>query len=118
MPSLIGTTVTANYLKTAPTTQFGTRNLAFYTIAGTGFDTNFADSNSAFSSAVRAIQLQAEIFAVGTPAAAGFIIVIADDTASDGKESDVATRLDTVVTAATGIATAVTLKSLSGITLA
>ena len=38
MPSLLNTTVTANYLKTSPSTQFGTRKLKFITVtlAGSG----------------------------------------------------------------------------------
>ena len=90
MPSLLGTTVTTNYLKAAPSTQFGTRELTFLKItAVTGtsgstsavdFSTTYTASNSTFSKAVRAIQNFNELYAVGTPDSTGFIVVIADDT--------------------------------------
>jgi hypothetical protein len=88
MPSLLGTTVTTNYLKTAPSTQFGTRELTFLKVVATGsngstavdFTTTSTASNSDFSKAVRTVQNFNEIYAVGTPDATGFIVVIADDT--------------------------------------
>ena len=88
MPSLLNTTVTTNYLKTAPSTQFGTRELTFLKIVAVGsdgstavnFSTSSTASNSDFSLAVRTVQNFNEIYAVGTPDATGFIVVIADDT--------------------------------------
>lgn len=90
MPSLLGTDVTANYLKAAPSTQFGTRQLTFLKItAVTGntgstsavdFSATYTASNSVFSKAVRAVQNFNEVYAVGTPDSTGFIVVIADDT--------------------------------------
>ena len=88
MPSLIGTDVAANYLKTSPSTQFGTRQLTFLKVVATesdgstavDFSSSYASSNSDFSIAVRTIQTMAEIYAVGTPDATGFIVIIADDT--------------------------------------
>jgi hypothetical protein len=88
MPSLVGTTVTANYLKAAPSTQFGTRQLTFLKVVATesngssavDFSASYASSNSDFSLAVRTIQNFNEIYAVGTPDSTGFIVVIADDT--------------------------------------
>ena len=98
MPSLLGTTVTTNYLKTAPTTQFGTRELTVIKVlvggtnasmilvdGSTGGATGFLSSNSLYSAAVRALQGFAEVYAVFTPVATGFIAVIAADTA-DGSE--------------------------------
>ena len=89
MPSVDSTT-SANWLKTAPSTQFGTRELTFLKItAVTGntgstsavdFSGTYTTSNSAFSKAVRTIQNFNELYAVGTPDATGFIVVIADDT--------------------------------------
>ena len=87
MPSVDSTT-SANWLKTAPSTQFGTRQLTFLKVVATGSDGSTAvdfsatstASNSDFSKAVRTIQNFNEIYAVGTPDAVGFIVVIADDT--------------------------------------
>lgn len=87
MPSVDSTT-SANWLKTAPSTQFGTRQLTFLKVVATGsdgstavnFSTSSTASNSDFSKAVRTIQNFNELYAVGTPDAVGFIVVIADDT--------------------------------------
>jgi hypothetical protein len=98
MPSLLGTTVTTNYLKTAPSTQFGTRELSVVKVliggtnasmilvdGSTAGATGYLSSNSIYSAAVRALQGFAEVYAVYTPVATGFIAVIAADTA-DGSE--------------------------------
>jgi hypothetical protein len=87
MPSVDSTT-SANWLKTTPSTQFGTRQLTFLKVVATGsdgstavnFSTSSTASNSDFSKAVRTIQNFNELYAVGTPDAVGFIVVIADDT--------------------------------------
>lgn len=105
MPSLLGTTVTANYLKTKPTTQFGTRalriikivasnggssNIDFtrqvYGVTGASsgaFTGTYNDSASYYSLAVRAIQTAAEIYAIGQPDTTSFIAVISYDTNND-----------------------------------
>jgi hypothetical protein len=44
------------------------------------FGTTYVASGSDFSKAVRTVQNFNEIYAVGTPDATGFIVVIADDT--------------------------------------
>jgi hypothetical protein len=81
MPSLVGTTVAANYLKsTANFSQFGTRELAFISIAVSGLDTNYANANSLFAKTVRALQQQAEVYFVGTPASGAVVAIIAADT--------------------------------------
>lgn len=87
MPSVDSTT-SANWLKTSPSTQFGTRQLTFLKVVATGsdgstavnFSTSSTASNSDFSKAVRTIQNFNELYAVGIPDAVGFIVVIADDT--------------------------------------
>jgi len=87
MPSVDSTTA-ANWLKTSPSTQFGTRQLTFLKIVATesngstavDFSATSTASNSDFSIAVRTVQNFNEIYAVGTPDAVGFIVVIADDT--------------------------------------
>lgn len=99
MPSLLGTTVTANYLKTTPTTQFGTRALRIIKIVAanggssninftnqkyaSGFTGSYTDSGSYYSVAVRAIQTCAEIYAIGQPDTTSFIAVISYDTNND-----------------------------------
>jgi hypothetical protein len=111
MPSLLGTTVTNNYLKTAPTTQFGTREIVLIKVlvGGTNasmvlVDGSTADvggvlghsmSNSIYSSAVRSLQNFAEVYAVYTPVATGFLALIAVDTANS---SDTATGTQPVTT--------------------
>jgi hypothetical protein len=67
MPSTIATTVGANYLKAAPSTQFGTRQLSVLKVEIDGVAANYASANSLFSKSVRAIQQTAEIWAVFTP---------------------------------------------------
>ena len=93
MPSVIGDTgynglggPTANYLKAKPSTRFATRQLAFVEIEVTGCHTNYADSNSLYSRAVRGVQTVAEIYAVGVPASNKFMVVIAQDT--DGADNN------------------------------
>ena len=105
MPSLLGTTVAANYLKTSPTTQFGTRSLRIiqvvadksgdsdidlrtqkYAVTGAtsgAFTGSYTDADSFFSAAVRAIETVAEIYAVGQPDETSFIAVVAAETAND-----------------------------------
>ena len=83
MPSLIGETVAANYLKADPSTQFGTRQLSVLNIAIDGVFVDYADANSLFSKSVRALQQTAEVYAVFTPVDAGtdsFNVIIATDT--------------------------------------
>ena len=88
MPSLIGATlgdnsgvtITANYLKSAPSSQFGTRALAFYKVTSSGVETGYTASNSLFQNAVKGIQVTSELYFVGTPATANFVFAIASDT--------------------------------------
>lgn len=115
MPSLLGTTVTANYNRvvgpdytasgdvrtyTGPFSNFGTRKLNFYKVTavenagavdftkaklnGTGV---WSDSSSVFARAILALQQFGEVFFVGTPDAAGFVVALADDTAN-GADSE------------------------------
>ena len=90
MPSLIDSTVTANYLKAKPSTRFGTRDLAFMVIDAdnSNYYNNFLDSNSNFSKTIRVVQTQAEIYAVGEPNGGYLTIVVAIDTANDGGNTD------------------------------
>ena len=85
MPSQIGNAgnivnIAANYLVAKPSTQFGTRQLSVLSIGCTGIETDYADSNSLFSQAVRALQQTAEVWAVFTPTTNSFNVIIATDT--------------------------------------
>jgi len=83
MPSLIGNTVAANYLKAKPTTQFGTRQLSVLNIAIANVFVDHALANSLFSKSVRALQQTAEVWAVFTPVDGSpdsFNVIIATDT--------------------------------------
>lgn len=87
MPSLVGETVAANYLKAAASSQFGTRHLEVLNIAIDGVYTNYANANSLFSKSVRALQQTAEVYAVFTPINDTddyFHAIIATDTQWDG----------------------------------
>lgn len=92
MPSVIGTVVTANYLKASPSTQFGTRQLSVLTITKEGLTaggTDYEDSDSLYSKIVRALQQTAEIWAIFAPVENGgsadsFNVIIATDTQFTG----------------------------------
>ena len=87
MPSQIGNAgnvhnITANYLKADPSTQFGTRQLSVLNIAIDGVFVSYADSNSLYSKAVRALQQTAEVWAIFTPVDAStdsFNVIISTD---------------------------------------
>ncbi len=87
MPSLVGSTVAANYLKAAASTNFGTRQLSVIKVAIAGVYTSYADANSLFSKSVRALQQTAEVYGVFTPVddtTDYFCAIIATDTQWDG----------------------------------
>jgi hypothetical protein len=88
MPSLIGETVTANYLKAISSTQFGTRRLSVINIAFTGADTTPTIANSLFSQAVRALQQTAEVWAIFTPTSGEFKAIIATHTQFQGTTAE------------------------------
>lgn len=118
MPSVIGTdsgsgvNVAANYLKARPSTRFATRQLAFFTVTISGVHTNYLNADSAYSRAIRAVQQNAEIYAVGIPAANDFVVVVAQDTANDGANTDdgLNSMAQTLSTATGGTVTAVHLE--------
>lgn len=106
MADLIGTAVATNYQKTAPSSIFGTRELTFvkvvvdnggdsdidftkqkYEVTGEtagAYTGTYADADSYFSRAVRAMQGYMELYFLGTPDATSFVAAIAGDTANDG----------------------------------
>lgn len=115
MPSLLGTTVTANYNRvvgpsytvsgdvrtyTGPFSNFGTRKLNFYKVTAdenagaVDFTkstlaadplTSWQDPNSLFARAILALQQFGEVFFVGTPNAVGFVVALADNTANSAE---------------------------------
>ena len=86
-----GGDVSANYLRTLPSTRFATRDLTFLVIDMD--NTDYFDGadlpNSNFTKVVRLVQTQAEIYAVGQPSNGVVTIVIAIDTANNGSESEI-----------------------------
>ena len=103
MPSLVGTTVATNYLRSpaqdtyatgAEFSNFGTRSLRLIKVVtsggtndltkGTNGSTGtYADSNSVFSRCVRAIQNFGEVYLVGRPDATTFMALVAGDQFND-----------------------------------
>lgn len=105
-----------NGLKTAyPFSNFGTRELAFYLVDGTGIETTPTIVNSKFSQVIRGVQSVAEIFYVGTPTADGVIVAIAADT-NEGttSDNDNGQTLKQAIDAATGGDFTVTAKAVTG----
>ena len=80
--------VTANYLKTKPSTRFATRQLTFFDVRVDGCATNPYEPASLYSQAVRGVQVAAEVYAVGEPASDHFMVVVASDTAADPHSND------------------------------
>ena len=101
MPSLLGTDVTTNYLKTISSTQFGTRRLSVINIAFTGADTTPTIANSLFSQAVRALQQTAEVWAVFTPTSGEFKAIIATHTQYQGTAAEGAAQKGNIGTGGT-----------------
>jgi hypothetical protein len=138
MASLIGQsvgggagTVGQNFEKAAVSTIMGTRALSFYkvaavhsaaavdfslgTIAASGV---YTDAGSVYAKAIIALQGFVEMYAVLTPGTAGFIIVVATDTAN-GAEANSNVQASTfgaaeaAVKAAIGADTSVTITAVT-----
>jgi len=111
MPSLLNTTVAANYGRmttqdtygTGPAfTGFGTRSLRLLKVTLSGGSLNdmtfadgnatgtYSDANSLFGKIVTTLQQTAEIYVVGQPSATAFLALVANDTVNDatGNVSD------------------------------
>lgn len=119
MPSLIGSTVTANYLKASPSSQFGTRQLTLINVAQTAIETGPLLANSLFSKTVRALQQTAEVYAVGTPTTDACRFLIAFDTQWDGQIAQTTyltdstfEKLEAAILAGSGVAATVTAVAL------
>jgi hypothetical protein len=126
MPSLIGTTVAANYLKAeSPFTRFGTPELVVIKVVQTGVDATPSAANSLFSKSVRALQQTAEVYGVFAPVADGdndyyHAIIVANtqtngDTKPAGGLVDTGSGwgiLETAIQAGSGVAATVTTVTL------
>jgi hypothetical protein len=93
MPSLIGSTVAANYRQDiVPFSRFGTRKVVWYKIGheNTGADNVINMHN--MNAIIDAIQTQMEIVMVGAPLIrsnfAKFMVAVFEDTANDGAHTD------------------------------
>lgn len=76
--------VADNWQKAAPSTTFGTPALDFYVVdMGTDVETDWDESNSLFSKAVRGIQLVANLYFVGKPNGNYFTVGVASGTCPD-----------------------------------
>ena len=103
MPSLLGSTVAANYGKmTAQQTygtdnnfsNFGTRNLRFLKVTATTDGSTAIDFSSTsvssisgftdFAAAVRTLQTVGELYLVGPGGSTGFLVAVSGDTLADG----------------------------------
>jgi 6-phosphogluconate dehydrogenase len=130
MPSLLGTTVTTNYLRNPGTSsQFGTRDLVFIKVAVTGGsnDMRYQDgatsglsynlSNSLFQKAVNVLQGFGEVYFVGAPGAGGFVAAIASDTrnGADSGNTQASTYglLEAAINAALNASASTTVSELS-----
>lgn len=120
MPSLVGTTVAANYQRNVvyypnsvataanPFTQFGTRELSFLKVTKTGFFTaaTFGTANSNTAKVIRGIQLQAELYGVQRLDDDNLIVIVSKDTVSDWDSATDSTAgyglLETAVNTAAG----------------
>lgn len=97
MPSLIGTTVAANYLKAEnPFSRFGTPELVFLKVTGlTGVGTNSGNANSLYQKALRGVAATAEIYFASAPSADVLIIGIVANTQTAGDVKPAGGLIDT-----------------------
>jgi hypothetical protein len=85
MPSLIGTPVAANYNKAAPSTTFGTRELAIFVVdCDNNIETGYTDSDSRFAKVIRGLQSRTELFVIGTPNGSRVTVIAAATTTPFG----------------------------------
>jgi hypothetical protein len=126
-----GNYVGANFEKAAVSTSMGTRALSFYKVAAVhdGAAVDFSKANlagtgvyttgsSPFAKAIIALQGFVEMYAVLTPGTAGFIFVVATDTANGAEASSNAYALtfgaaEAAVKAAIGADTSATITAVT-----
>ena len=107
-------------LKTQPSTQFATRTLQFLQIdMDTDVTTNYLNSDSLYSQAVRALQQVAELYGVGTPSGNWFTAIVSSDTLPYNAGQQPAdkgriTAVETAINDATGESVSVWNSELTG----
>lgn len=107
-------------LKTQPSTQFATRTLQFLQIdMGTDVTTNYLNSDSLYSQAVRALQQVAELYGVGKPSGNWFTAIVSSDTlpynaGQQPADQDRITAVETAINDATGASVNVWNSELNG----
>jgi len=97
MPSLIGTSVAANYRQQiVPFSRFGTRKVVWYKIGSLDVDSeNGVLDMALFNTVIDCIQTRAEIVMVGAPYIVNdsgwnkFMVAVFEDTFNDGPNNDI-----------------------------
>jgi hypothetical protein len=97
MPSLVGTTVAANYLKAEnPFSRFGTPELTFLKVTGlTGVGTGAGLADSLYQKALRGIAATAEIYYANAQSADVLIVGIVSNTQTAGDTKPAGGAIDT-----------------------
>jgi|Laugrespbdmm15sd_2_1035082.scaffolds.fasta_scaffold02624_2 hypothetical protein len=97
MPSLVGTTVAANYLKAEnPFSRFGTPDLIFLKITGlTGVGTGATAADSLYQKALRGVAATAEIYFAHAQSADVLIVGIVSNTQTAGDTKPAGGGIDT-----------------------
>jgi hypothetical protein len=96
MPTLVGSSIATNHAKALETSQLGTRRQVFFMVdMGTDVATDYTDSDSLYSKAVRAIQTVAEIYTVGKPSGENFIVSVAFETVPTDNPDEIDTNTGT-----------------------
>ena len=104
-----------------PGAFYGGYQPSFFTVAGSGLNTNYAATSSTYELAVRGIESVATVVVLGTPTAAGFVVAVdggsfAGRGDNTGYAADNSTStLVAAILAATGVTTTVTSVALSGL---
>lgn len=99
MPSLLTTSIAANYRIASPSTKFSTRELIHALITVDVVDlTDESTPDGNFAQAIQAIQTLGEVYAIGAPTfgegASNFTVIIAADTLGDANYTDNVTSGD------------------------
>lgn len=98
--------VSDNWQKAAPSTTFGTPALDFYVVdMNTDVETDWDESNSLYSKAIRGIQAVANLYMVGAPDGQNFTIAVVSNTCpgrNPGAISGTNSYLTDAINAATG----------------
>jgi len=94
MPSLLTTSIAANYRIASPSTKFSTRELIHALITVNVVDlTDESTPDGNFAQAIQAIQTLGEVYAIGAPefgsGSSKFTVIIAADTVGDSNYTNI-----------------------------